>query len=128
MSKRRILIIENSIAVTGALKSVIRSSEALSNFYTFVFLLPENSTALKYVRDLGFETLEMPMKELRKSILSVVTYLPRLLYNAIKLFGIARKLKIDLILVNDFYNLLACRVQPSWRKTALHLLRSVSSI
>ena len=97
MSKPRILIIENSIAVTGALKSVVRSSEGLSNLYTFVFLLPNNSTAVKHVRELGFETLEMPMKELRKNVFSVVTYLPRLLYNAIKLFQIARKLKIDLI-------------------------------
>jgi L-malate glycosyltransferase len=106
MRKPNILIIENSIAITGALKSIVRSSHVLKAEYTFVFLLPANSSATAYVRELGFEAYELPMKEIRKNILSLIIYFPMLFYNAIKLFQITRRLNIDLIAVNDFYNLL----------------------
>ena len=106
MSNPRILIIENSIAITGALKSIVRSSDSLKADYTFVFLLPAKSSATAYVRGLGFEAYELPMKEIRKNILSLIIYVPMLFYNAIKLFQFIRKLNIDLITVNDFYNLL----------------------
>jgi glycosyltransferase involved in cell wall biosynthesis len=46
------------------------------------------------------------MKELRKSISSLLLYFPVLLYNAIRLKQIIRAHKIDVITVNDFYNLL----------------------
>lgn len=106
MNKPRILIIENSIAITGALKSIIRSSDVLKADYTFVFLLPANSSATAYVRELGFEAYELSMKEIRKNILSLIIYVPMLFYNSIKLFQIIRRLNIDLVTVNDFYNLL----------------------
>ena len=106
MSKPKILIIENSIAITGALKSIVRSSDVLKADYSFVFLLPANSSATAYLRELGFEVHELPMKEIRKNILSLIIYIPILLYNSFKLFQLIRKLKIDLITVNDFYNLL----------------------
>lgn len=106
MSKPRILIIENSVAVTGALISIIRSSQGLSHHYDFVFLLPRNSEALNSVKSMGFETLEFPMREIRKNISSVIVYLPSLVYNTQRLFKLVRKLRIDLIVVNDFYNLL----------------------
>lgn len=106
MSKPRILIIENSVAVTGALKSIIRSSQGLSHHYNFVFLLPRNSKALKSVQSIGFETFEFPMREIRKNIFSIISYLPSLIYNTQHLSRLVRKLRIDLIVVNDFYNLL----------------------
>ncbi|HEX6227783.1 MAG TPA: glycosyltransferase family 4 protein, partial [Chryseolinea sp.] len=106
MTKPRILILENSTAITGALTSIIRSSEVLRTDYTFVFLLPAKSTAIAYLRDLGFETYELPMREIRKSILSLIVYLPTLIRNSIKLLTIVPSLSIDLIVVNDFYNLL----------------------
>jgi glycosyltransferase involved in cell wall biosynthesis len=106
MIKPRILIIENSIAVTGALKSILRSSEGLTVHYNFVFLLPKNSSAAKYAQDLGFEVHELAMRELRKNIYSLLAYFPVLLFNSFLLSHLIRKLKIDLIVVNDFYNLL----------------------
>ena len=105
MSKPRILIIENSVAITGALKSIIRSSEGLINSFEFIFLLPKGSKATPHVRSLGFEVCELPMKELRKNFLSLIFYVPFLIYNSIRLSGLIRKFRIDLITVNDFYNL-----------------------
>jgi glycosyltransferase involved in cell wall biosynthesis len=104
--KPRILIIENSTAVTGALKSIIRSSQGLKEDYTFIFVLPKNSSAIKLVQESGFEAHELSMKELRKNIFSFVTYFPTLLYNSARLSRLINTLKIDLITVNDFYNLL----------------------
>lgn len=107
MNKPRILIIENSVAVTGALKSILRSSQGLAENFTFIFLLQKNSAAVDHVREAGFEVYQLDMRELRKSIFSVLVYLPVLVYNAFTLSKVVRKLNIHLILVNDFYNLLA---------------------
>jgi L-malate glycosyltransferase len=106
MVKPRILIIENSIATTGALKSIIRSSQGLAHDYSFVFLLPEKSTGIHYVRSLGFEVYEFPMKELNKKITALLAYPAALLYNSVKLKQLVHNLGINLIVVNDFYNLL----------------------
>lgn len=106
MSKPRILIIENSIAITGALKSVTRSAVGLANHYHFIFLLPTNSDAVKHLTLAGFEVHELPMREIRKNLFSIAKYLPVLLYNTKGLVRIIQKLRIDLIVANDFYNLL----------------------
>lgn len=106
MRKPRILIIENSIAITGALKSIMRSAEGLRDHFSFVFVIPKNSTAIKLIRENGFEAYELHMKELRKTIFSFITYFPVLIANAFKLSKIIGEYKIDLIVVNDFYNLL----------------------
>src|SRR6187455_3886093 len=101
MKKARILIIENSVAITGALNSIARSSQGLANAYEFIFVLPKNSKATSYVRELGFDVHELAMKELRKNIFSIITYLPTLFYNSIKLSQIIRREKIDVVTVND---------------------------
>jgi glycosyltransferase involved in cell wall biosynthesis len=104
--KPRILIIENSIAVTGALESIIRSSSYLTNHFDFIFLLPKKSEAIEAVKKKGFTVHELPMKELRKSLSSIIGYLPMLLLNTIRLNRLIRESKIDFLVCNDFYNLL----------------------
>ncbi len=106
MKKARILIIENSSALTGALISILRSSSLLVTHFDFIFILPTGSTAVQYVSHAGFEVHEFPMKELRKKASSVLVYLPFLLSNSLRLFRLIKKLNVDLINVNDFYNLL----------------------
>ena len=56
---------------------------------------------------MGFEAFEFPMREISRNIFSVITYLPTLIWNARSLSKYVSKLQIDLIVVNDFYNLLA---------------------
>lgn len=106
MRKPRILIIENSVAITGALQSILRSSNELQTVFEFIFMLPENSQAVSYVKGLNYPVLELPMKELRKNIKSLMFYAPSLMLNTFRLFKIIRDQKIDLLVVNDFYNLL----------------------
>jgi len=109
MTKRpRILVIENSIAVTGALISITRSSTVLKENFDFVFVLPKGSLALTYLRSEGFSVHVLPMRELSRNFGSIVLYVPTLIINTVRLFSLVKRLKIDLINVNDFYNLLPC--------------------
>jgi glycosyltransferase involved in cell wall biosynthesis len=105
MSKPRILIVENSIAVTGALKSILRSSFYLKDNFEFLFLIPKRSKAGRFIQEWGFDFYELPMREIRKNFIDLIFYFPFLLINAIRLFSIVKRNKAELILLNDFYNL-----------------------
>jgi len=106
MHKPSVLIIENAMDITGGVISIERSSVALRDSFDFFFVLPRNSAATSYFQKRNLEVVEFPMKELRKSIFSFLFYIPFLFYNSFKLFRLVKSLEIDIILVNDFYNLL----------------------
>jgi glycosyltransferase involved in cell wall biosynthesis len=106
MSKPKILIIENSVAVTGALKSVLRSSLLLRDAYDFVFLIPKGSTGASLIKEQGFPCQELRLMEIRKNLLSLAAYFPMLLLNVFALKLIIKKEKVSLIINNDFYNML----------------------
>jgi glycosyltransferase involved in cell wall biosynthesis len=106
--RKRILILENAIDVTGGLKSILNSSKALHTDFEFIVALPVNSRCANYTRDQGFRVVELPFRELNKSILSIIVYLPALIVNTLKLKRLVKELDIDLIIANDFYNLLPC--------------------
>ena len=106
MKKNKILIVENAVAVTGSVVSVLRSSEYLKDDYDFVFILPKGSKAAAAIQALGFETHYLPMKEIRKKFIPMLLYLPALIVNTFKFRRLVLSLQPDLILNNDFYNLL----------------------
>jgi len=105
MSRPRILILENSIDITGALVSIMRSCNDLKTNFDFLFVVPKRSNAIGYVKNAGFPVYEFPLLEIRKDW-SIILYLPYLLANTLRLRRFVKLLKIDLINVNDFYNLL----------------------
>ena len=101
------MIIENSIDITGALKSVTRTAYDLKDFYEFTFVLPRKSKGRFWIEEKGFTSIvELPMKEISRRFSSIVLYVPLLLMNTIRLRRLLKKEKIDLIHVNDLYNLL----------------------
>lgn len=105
-SKRRILVIENSIDVTGALKSVCRTAFDLRDRHEFVFILPKGSRGREWIEAKGFKNVyELPFVELSKRIGKLVAYLPYLFINAWRVAKIIRKEQIDLVHINDLYNL-----------------------
>ncbi len=60
MSKKpRILIIENSRQVTGALKSIVAMASELSSEFEFIFVMPTGQPALQWVKDRGYETRQL---------------------------------------------------------------------
>jgi L-malate glycosyltransferase len=106
-SSKRVLIIENSIHVTGALKSIVRVAFDLRHLYTFVFVLPSGSQGRFLVEKFGFTAIyELPMKELNRRFKSLLIYFPYLIRNSLKVKKLVRKENIDLIHVNDLYNLI----------------------
>ena len=106
MKKPRILVIENAVALTEGLESIARSSKGLKETYEFTFVVPQGSLAKNYLTSLDFEVYELPMVEIRKDIFTAISYLPILLINTIRLFGLVNRLKASLIVSNDLYNLM----------------------
>ena len=106
-SKPVVLIVENSIDATGALKSIIRTAYGLCSFFDFEFIIPKNSKGRLLIEDKGFNTIhELPMRELSKRFSSLILYVPFLIVNAIRLNRVVKKKGISIIHVNDLYNLL----------------------
>ncbi|GCC52051.1 glycosyltransferase family 1 protein [Chryseotalea sanaruensis] len=106
MIKPKILIIENSTHVTGALKSIVRVASDLRLYYSFVFVLPSKSQGRQLIEKFDFELIyELPMKELSRKVSAILLYVPYLIVNSIKIRSIVKKEKIDLIHSNDLYNL-----------------------
>lgn len=107
MNKPRILIIENSIATTGALKAILKSANDLRSEFEFLFVVPKKGSTDDLIIKNGFRVvMKLNMVELRKSFLSVILYLPFLFINARKLIHLIKKHHVDLVHVNDLYNLL----------------------
>jgi L-malate glycosyltransferase len=105
--KLKILIIDNSTDVTGALKSIVNSCTDLSDSFEFKFVIPRKSKAKEFIVRSGFtETLELPLIELSKKLVSVFLYFPVLILNSFKIVRVFKSEGFSLIHVNDLYNLL----------------------
>lgn len=104
--KRKILVIENSIHVTGALKSIVQAASDLKHIYSFVFVLPKGSKARFGVEKFGFSAIhEIGLKELSKRLISILVYPAALIVNTVKIKRIVELERVDLIHNNDLYNL-----------------------
>lgn len=112
---QQILLIDNSLYLTGALRSILNYATALKDQCRFVFVLPQNSKAVAIVEASGFKVYTLPFLEVSKSLKSIF-YLPRLNKNANALLRIIKAEQINIVHVNDVYNMLGCmikRKQPS---------------
>ena len=105
MKKPKILIIDNSIDTTGAFKAIYHFAKYARNDFEFIFLLSNGSKLIKFVRKNGFEAEGLPFIEIGKSLKKILLYLPFLLINSWRLVKLTRKYEVDLVHVNDFYNL-----------------------
>lgn len=106
-----ILIIDNSIAFTGAFKCALNEAELLSGRHKFVFVLGEKSTLTGNLRKKGFTVYNLSLLEIRKSIPALLMYPFVLFRNAIALKRLLQKEGIDVVQVNDFYNMLGVAVK-----------------
>lgn len=118
MKKPIVLVLENSIDVTGALKSITRTAYDLSSRYAFQFVIPRSSKGRFWIEGKGFTDIyELPLKELSRKPIDILLYLPVLMWNSLCVWRLVRRKSISLIHVNDVYNLipvvlwvLGCRV------------------
>lgn len=98
-SARRVLVIDNSIGITGARKSIEAVVKILSNRFEFFLATPDPLRKPFFKKSFYFNFLEI-----NKSF-NIIFYLPKLFYNSIKLLRLIKKYEIDIIHVNDIYNL-----------------------
>lgn len=103
--KPRILIIDNSQYVTGALKAILNFCLYSKASFDFIFILPKNSKAIPYVKEQGFPVIGLPFVELQRKWSSALAYLPMLLINGCRVKRVVQKEKVSLVHANDFYNL-----------------------
>ncbi len=130
MKRNKILIIDNSIAVTGALKAIVTSSSLLEEEFEFVFIIPKSSKSYEYLESRGFEALQIDFKEISRKPLSWLLYIPYLLINSIKINQFIKKQGIQIIHMNDFYNQvgLLLRLWRKERRLVTHVRRIPSSL
>jgi glycosyltransferase involved in cell wall biosynthesis len=113
-----VLIIDNSIDVTGALKSITRTAFDLKEHFDFHFIIPKRSNGRFWIEGKGLNNIiELPMKEISKRFVSWLLYFPYLLINAVRLQRLVNKKNISLIHVNDLYNLLPVAIKLFGNKT-----------
>ena len=105
MKKPKVAILDNSIDVTGALNAILGYAEFAQTEFEFLFILPTESKASIRVKEKGFDVIELSFIEISRNWKSLLLYFPQLVINGIKLKEIARRENIDIIHVNDFYNL-----------------------
>lgn len=107
-----ILLIDNSVAFTGAFKCALNEAELLSSEHRFVFILPHNSTAHTYLEEKGIKYYRLRMPEISKS-LALLLYPIFLFINIVRTRNIVHKEKIEVIQCNDFYNLIGAGLKLS---------------
>jgi glycosyltransferase involved in cell wall biosynthesis len=118
MKRPAILVIDNSIDVTGALKSVVRTAFDLQQDFNFHFIIPKNARGRFWIEGKGFTNIkEISMFEISKRIIDVTLYIPFLLFNVVRLRKYVKAHEITLIHVNDLYNLLPVLHYLLWRDT-----------
>lgn len=116
--KKKILIVDNSLGITGAFNAIFYMANSLCHKYDFYFSIPPASEQLiKMIAERKFPVLLIDFFELRKSI-SVLVYFPMLIINSLRLALYCRREKITIVHVNDLYNmtgLVIKIVRPSTR-------------
>ena len=103
--KAKVAIIDNAIDVTGAIKAIVAYAEYVKKDFSFLFVLPTDSRAVAYVEEHGFTVFEVPFLEISKNWKNLMFYFPKLLTNAIRLVRILNRQGVELVHVNDFYNI-----------------------
>lgn len=117
--QKKILIIDNSVAFTGAFKCAFNEAALLSATHKVSFVVPENSKLVETLNKAGIPVHTMNMLELGKSVKKLVFYLPYLIRNGFALRRIVKKEGIDIVQVNDFYNLLGVFLKMTGVKVRL---------
>jgi glycosyltransferase involved in cell wall biosynthesis len=101
-----ILIIDNSVDITGANNSIVKSSSSIASVQNrFVFVYPPGSKCRAKTENAGFTCYTVNFIEIRKRLFNAVFYVPYLFLNAWRIAKIAKKEKADIIHVNDIFNL-----------------------
>lgn len=105
MEKRlSILILDNSVSMTGAFRSIFSITNELHSEFGFHFAISNESKLSKYLNSSGVKVLQLQFVELQKNY-RILLYLPFLFYNTLKIVRYVKRNSIDIVHVNDMYNM-----------------------
>lgn len=107
---KKILVIDNSSGITGAFNSLYQVTNLLRSNFEFIYLIPKGSQNLSFLQQSKFRVKVLRFIEVSKS-LNTILYIPNLIYNLIKITKYIKTTKVDLIHVNDLYNMLGIMVK-----------------
>lgn len=97
-----ILVIDNSSHITGAFKAIVNLTSGIEGC-NFIFITPSNSNKKK-LESLGFQAHQVSFIEIQKNWRTIL-YIPYLIFNFFLLRKYVKKHDIDIIHVNDMYNM-----------------------
>lgn len=101
-----VLIVDNSVAVTGALNAMRHATTPLrAAGWQFAYVLPTGSTGRAVLEADGYPVYELPFVEISRRKLDLLRYGPMLLLNGWRLHRLAQRTGASIVHLNDFYNL-----------------------
>ena len=105
----RVLVVDNCVALTGALKAILNSLRDIRTEFPglleFEFVLPVGSTAIEPINREGYVVHTIPFVEISKRRKDLLRYAPMLLRNSWRLRTLARQRQAGLVHLNDFFNM-----------------------
>lgn len=120
----RLLLVENSLHTTGAFASAMAMVDALRADHDIEFVLPTSSTLHPVVRAAGIVCHSLPLSELGRSWARLLRYVPVLLLNTVRLRRLLSSRKADVLVINDYYNLLGAMAKGTgWCGQLLTMVR-----
>lgn len=122
--RHRILVIDNSVATTGAYRSALAMARALRDDADIQFVLPAAPALHSEFASLGFRSHVLPMVEISRSVHRLLAYVPMLVLNGLRLRRLLGRERVDVLVANDYYNLLPTMVRLlGWRGRILTIVR-----
>ncbi len=103
-----VLILDNSNKVTGALKSILNVTSDLKKV-NFIIATPSKSN-FEFIEKHGHKAINIRFTEIQKNW-KLLIYLPMLLLNSIRVLRLMRRNEIEILHVNDLYNMVGILVK-----------------
>jgi glycosyltransferase involved in cell wall biosynthesis len=107
--------VETASAITGSVISALNTANALENQVEFFWVSPPNPDLAARVQ--RWEPIQVPTP--RRQLRAALAYAPSLAFQAAHLARWARRHRLDVLHVNDFYNLLGVAARPLLRSLPL---------
>lgn len=125
----KVVVVDSSVAVTGAVLSAIAMAEAMRGRAEFEFVMPRGSLAIECVHGAGFRVHQLRTMELGRSVVRLLAYLPVLAVNAFRLRSLLRREGCHVLVANDYYNMLPAVTRLlGWRGGVITIIRLLPSV
>ena len=106
MNKENIIIVDNSLYITGAFKSILYNCLDLKEHYNFIFIIPKNSKVTKTLEQHNLKFYQFSFREINRSVVNNLIYPFTLIKNGFHLSRIIKSEKAKLVHTNDLFNLI----------------------